>query len=282
MARIVAIHGIAQQYKGEHTLRAEWLPALRDGLSRAGAELPRDEDLVCAFYGALFRPDGGKSIDFAWEPDDVTDEWEQNLLRTWWEAAAAADPHVPPPGEAGKARTPAFVQDALGALSQWKFFAGIGERALIGNLKQVRAYLNDDAVRLHAQAQARRLVTPDTRVLIGHSLGSVVAYELLCAYPELQVDTLLTLGSPLGIRNLIFHRLRPPPASGKGAWAGGAAHWVNVADRGDVVALTKALRPMFEGEVEDHLVHNGGDAHDVKPYLSAVVTGRAIARGLAG
>ena len=34
MARIVAVHGIAQQVNGEETRCAEWLPALRDGLTR--------------------------------------------------------------------------------------------------------------------------------------------------------------------------------------------------------------------------------------------------------
>jgi hypothetical protein len=58
MARIVAVHGIAQQFRGEHTLAAEWLPALRDGLNRAGAKLERDDDLAMVFYGDLFRPHG--------------------------------------------------------------------------------------------------------------------------------------------------------------------------------------------------------------------------------
>jgi hypothetical protein len=30
MARILGIHGIAQQYRGPETLKTDWLPALRD------------------------------------------------------------------------------------------------------------------------------------------------------------------------------------------------------------------------------------------------------------
>ena len=48
-------------------------------------------------------------------------------------------------------------------------------------------------------------------MLVGHSLGSVVAYEALCANPEWPVRMLVTLGSPLGIPNLIFDRLEPAP-----------------------------------------------------------------------
>ena len=97
----------------------------------------------------------------------------------------------------------------------------------------------------------------------------------------------MTLGSPLGIRNLIFDRLIPAPAavnSGgmRGAWPGGVESWVNVADAGDVVALVKDLRPLFGRRVACYLVHNGSHAHDVRPYLTAVETGAAIAAGLTG
>ena len=62
-----------------------------------------------------------------------------------------------------------------------------------------------------------------TRVLIGHSLGSVVAYEYVCRYRPPSVELLVTLGSPLGIPKLVFDRLTPAPADGRGAWPGTVA-----------------------------------------------------------
>jgi hypothetical protein len=56
--------------------------------------------------------------------------------------------------------------------------------------------------------------------------------------------------------------------------------WVNIADNGDVVALTKQLNPLFEGTIEDKLVYNGTKAHDARRYLTAVETGEAILAGL--
>jgi hypothetical protein len=56
--------------------------------------------------------------------------------------------------------------------------------------------------------------------------------------------------------------------------------WVNIADNGDVVALTKQLNPLFEGTIEDKLVYNGTEAHDARRYLTAVETGEAILAGL--
>jgi pimeloyl-ACP methyl ester carboxylesterase len=120
----------------------------------------------------------------------------------------------------------------------------------------------------------------DTRVVVGHSLGSVVAYEALCAHPQWPVHTFVSLGSPLGVRNLLFDRLNPPPERGIGAWPGSIQSWVNIADRGDVVALVKRLRARFGDRVQDRMVDNGARAHDVGPNLTAQETGEAIAASL--
>jgi pimeloyl-ACP methyl ester carboxylesterase len=126
-----------------------------------------------------------------------------------------------------------------------------------------------------------KLITADTRVVVAHSLGSVVAYETLAAMPGHSVRALVTLGSPLGIGKLIFDRLEPNPDCGLGAWPGTEdLVWTNVADRGDVVALEKDLRPRFGPRVINTVVHNGAHAHAVSAYLTDKLTGAAIARGL--
>jgi pimeloyl-ACP methyl ester carboxylesterase len=130
-------------------------------------------------------------------------------------------------------------------------------------------------------------VDENTRVLIGHSLGSVVAYEALCANPTWSVVTLVTLGSPLGIPNLVFDRLQPTPRPAstanrdpRGHWPGGVRTWNNISDKADVVAIVKDLRPLFGDRVQGYVVDNGAHAHDVKPYLTAVQTGHAVLAGL--
>jgi pimeloyl-ACP methyl ester carboxylesterase len=147
--------------------------------------------------------------------------------------------------------------------------------------------MTDARVRQAALDRLAAVVGAETRVVVGHSLGSVVAYEALCAHPEWPVQALVTLGSPLGIRNMIFDRLNPAPAVGasgeiQGRWPGEVQSWVNVADAGDVVALVKDLRSLFGSRVDCYLVHNGSRAHDVRPYLTAAETGAAIVAGLAG
>lgn len=282
MAQIVGVHGIGQQLKGRNTLKAVWLPAMRDGLERADALVPADEAVTCAFYGDLFRTKGLGLGDPPYTARDVADGFEQELLGAWWRSAVETESQVRGPEDKTKLRTPDPVQRALHALSRSRFFAGLSERALIRFIKQVRRYFTEPELREQACERIAREVDADTRVLVGHSLGSVVAYEALCAHPGWPVRTLVTLGSPLGIPNLIFDRLQPAPVNGRGAWPGGVARWVNVADRGDVVALVKQLRPCFGDveRVEDLRVNNGAKAHDISPYLTAAETGHAIAAGL--
>src|SRR5262249_18339287 len=125
-----------------------------------------------------------------------------------------------------------------------------GAAFFIRSLKQVTAYMEDPRVRLDAREIASQAITDDTRAVIGHSLGSVISYEALCENSR-NVRVFVTLGSPLGIRNLIFDRLRPSPVDGRGQWPAGIARWYNFADENDVVALQKKLSVLFGDRVQD-------------------------------
>lgn len=279
MAKIVGVHGVGHQFQGENTLCSEWLPSLKDGLARAGQKLASDSDFTCAFYGDLFRPLGKAAFDPPYEANDISDPWEQELLELWWREAARVDGKVRGPGAHTKA-VASTVQLALDSLSHSQFFAGLAERALIFDLKQVRRYLREPAIRREARARVERSITSDTRVVVGHSLGSVVAYEALCANPQWSVKIFVTLGSPLGIHNLIFNALDPAPQNEIGIWPGRIEHWVNIVDKGDVVALVKKLSSGFGLRVIDHMVNNGAKAHDVTRYLTTKEAGDAIALGI--
>ncbi|MDF3143278.1 MULTISPECIES: hypothetical protein [unclassified Streptomyces] len=288
MARIVGVHGVGKQRLGSNTLLKDWEPALADGLDRAGygARLAPD-DLSIAFYGDLFRPPGHTLAvgDPMFTPDDVDEGFEAELLLEWWAQCARTDPAVPPPGATDTlARSPRAVQTALRVLQHSRFFADISLRALVFDLKQVRRYLTDDGLRAAARRRVEEAIGPDTRVVVAHSLGSVVAYEALCAQPGHQVRALVTLGSPLGMR-MVYDRLRPEP----GSWPG-TSTWTNVVDEGDVVAAVKDLS-LFYGTgvtgrgvagqgVTGKVVHNGSHAHDATLYLTAKETGEAVAEGL--
>ncbi len=108
------------------------------------------------------------------------------------------------------------------------------------------------------------------RVLIAHSLGSVVAYETMWANPELDVDLLITLGSPLGMRNVVFERLLPTPLDGGGRRPPNVGRWVNIADKDDIVAIPPALGGFFIGVDLDLSVNlDWIDFHTVEKYLGS-------------
>lgn len=285
MPTVVAVHGVAQQNKGPEVLATEWGPALRDGVRQSGIILD-EGDLACAFYGSVYRPAGQvRAVGGPhYRPSDLSEDEEELLLLFWQEAARVEPERVPSPEASIRAATPGSVQMALRVLARSRFFAGLAERAFIGALKQVRLYLKDPTIRAAAREAVDAAVNEDTRVLVAHSLGTVVTYEALHQYGATprwaNVRTLVTLGSPLGIPNLIFHALDPAPDDGRGTWPGQIEHWTNISDDGDVVALVKKLGPLFGDNIVDIRVVNGATAHDVMPYLTATETGKAIADGL--
>ncbi|MFJ3507751.1 hypothetical protein [Streptomyces luteogriseus] len=277
MARIVGVHGVGKQRLGSNTLLKDWAPALADGLDRAGGPELASDDVRMAFYGDLFRPPGHTLAvgDPMFTDKDVEDGFEAELLLEWWKEAARVDPGVAPPGGDTLARSPRAVQTALRVLQHSRFFADVSLRALVYDLKQVRRYLLDGELREAARSRVEEAIGPDTRVVVAHSLGSVVAFEALCARPGHGVRALVTLGSPLGMR-MVVDRLRPGPET----WPG-TASWTNVVDEGDVVAAVKDLSLFFGTDVVGKAVHNGSHAHDATLYLTAKETGEAVAEGLA-
>jgi hypothetical protein len=289
MAKIVGIHGIAQQFGGAYQLGTVWYDAIRDGLERAGhrpkAEALAPGDVRVAFFGDLFRPPGALAGgEPPYTPADVRPGLERDLLDRWYEAAVEQDSSLgPPEGALGAGR--AAVQAMLYRLLKSRTFAGAAQRGLIGNLKQVTAFLTQQETKERVLQRVAHEVTPETQVIVGHSLGSVVVYEYLARFAPPQVQLLVTLGSPLGIPNLIFERLTPAPAEGVGVWPEPVGRWVNVADADDIVALRKQLAPLFPApsetaELEDHLVDNGDQPHAVNRYLNAEATGKALGRVL--
>jgi hypothetical protein len=285
VARILVVHGIGQEFEGAASLKSKLYPSLEDGLSRAGINISAQE-VTCVSYGEVFRQPGEFLAPAPYFDDaDIEPGYEEQLLVAVWQSAASRDGTVVPPDEEVLSRTPAVARRALAALSGSQFLAGLTERLFIGDLKQVTAYFCDDEIRARVLGIVTAAITADTDVVIGHSLGSAVAYEALFAKAGPQVKALITVGSPLGLRNLVFDRLRPPPVPDPvtGKLVGRmppVRMWGNVADPGDIVALVEDLRPLFGDSIRQARVHNGATPHDMRPYLEDAVTARLIADGL--
>jgi hypothetical protein len=292
MTRVVAIHGIGNRFEGSETVRAAWLPALNSGLQEAGFPLIDSRDFTPVFFGGIFRPPGRRGFDTKLSEEEK--QWLCELVFALNREAArlseqnrtvndptGEDPRIQAPDAetVSRGRVPASLQALLRQLTKSRFFNAFGpERLLLADLLEVRRFLHDPAIKKAVLERLENSIQSATRVVVGHSLGSVVAYEALCKHPEWQIDTFVSLGSPLGIRNLVFDALTPSPQNERGVRPN-VKRWVNIADNGDIVALEKNLSRYFDG-VEDVRVYNGWTSHDVRRYLTAKETGVAVGKAL--
>jgi pimeloyl-ACP methyl ester carboxylesterase len=173
------------------------------------------------------------------------------------------------------------VEEHYGAGGMEALGEEIGREVLKQLVHQLGRYFADDEIRRVIRSRLSAVVTDDTRVIVAHSMGTVVAYEELAAHPDWGVHTLVTLGSPLG-GEFVFPHLDPEPVNGVGAWPGSAVAWTNVVALDDTVVRVRELAARFGSGVNDILIDNGHRAHDAEPYLNALATGRAIAAALNG
>ena len=178
-----------------------------------------------------------------------------------------------PPAK-GYTRAPGPLPLLLRALD--RKFGAAAVVLLLGEFRQVRRYLRHPQIKADVDARVRAAVTADCRVLIGHSLGSVVAFEFAHDNPDRRLDLLLTLGSPLGLR-LVRDRMvgASPGSTAASRVPANVAHWVNIRDLHDPVACAGDLTTWWPGVIDRH-VRNQGDAHAAERYLSKRETGLAI------
>lgn len=282
--RIVTVHGVGNSFgAGVTGTRREELRALKAAAwarpLAAGLDVPADRfDLDFAYYAdrLLTAPaaQGEPNGDFLGDP------LAQEMLAAW-----ARQLGVPDEVSQGHATVP------LRALSSWvarRFDLAEGPlRVFLRMLfPEVAMYLRaEDAPERAAarEAVAERIGRHRPRVVIAHSLGSVVAYEALHAHPDLQPELFLTLGSPLALPRAVFERLVPAPRpcdpTPQGARLPGRTRWVNIADPGDPVAVPNRLGRHFEGIALDHtaVISSLFRFHHATNYLRSAATAATIA-----
>jgi pimeloyl-ACP methyl ester carboxylesterase len=246
MALIVMVHGAFNELWGPRELHARWVPALRDGLWHAGGDVDPAQVDVC-FYGDLFRhdPEAGDG------PDEATRAGIADMLHE------------------------TVGDDALEVLSQ-----AAGKATFERTVDMVTTMVTTPDLRERVQQRVHDAIGPDTRIVVAHSLGTLVSYNYLVAHPESPVRTLITLGSPLG-SPLVAGQALTRGDDGLAVWPGAIEHWVNVAAVRDLACDEPRLATVFGERVEDRLVDNGHRPHDPQPYLNNRVTGAAVLEAIA-
>ncbi|MFF6954947.1 endopeptidase [Streptomyces sp. NPDC008317] len=154
---------------------------------------------------------------------------------------------------------------------------GAGSK-LVMLLREVRYYLREPDLAAQVRKLVSEALTNTTSVVIGHSLGSVIAYDLLQgersddAEASRSVHTFVTCGSPLGIpavrraMGIPDRELMAMPPE---------IRWINVFDPDDIVAgaagLSLTARNMTDIQVDTGNI----DPHSALNYLRTVPVARA-------
>ncbi|MGQ4490252.1 hypothetical protein ACN6LM_000778 [Streptomyces sp. SAS_281] len=274
--QLVAVHGIGN-YRPRQTpdeaaelLRATWAGSLRTPVT-----------LHAAYYAHLLRPARSQSVTGAGfgnaEIDALTTE-ETAVLVDWLAAYGIPD-HI-----AQGLLTRSYRQEL-------SWVAERSGRPLHGLLRFIVRFVREVAWYLEQPKRrnaARELVSTtiariQPRVVIAHSLGSVVAYEALWSMnaSAAPVELLITVRSPLALPGAIFDRLDPAPLAGKGVRPPGVNRWINIADVGDLVAVPRLLGRTFdgiEGDIETSIA--AVDFHTFGNYLACEALEKALLTAL--
>jgi len=178
----------------------------------------------------------------------------------------------------------------------------IPDKRVKSSIRETERYFNNDdniacRVRDFQKAPLREANGRQDKVLlIGHSMGSVIAYDSLWELHHLEglhdcVDCFLTIGSPLGM-NFVQKRLINHGNSHPDPYPGNIRTWVNISARGDLVALDSSVaddfgdmvKHKYVGSIEDRVkgVYNfyrddkGLNVHKSYGYLANPVVARVI------
>jgi hypothetical protein len=288
MRQLILIHGRAQEKKDAAGIKKEWIGAWEKGLAKHGLDNPiTNADVHFPYYGdTLAQMAGGLSAENAAEviiKGPAPASAEQELMREMIEEIARkegiSDAEIRAELSAEVINKGplnwGWVQGIFSALDKVR---PISSKILALVTADVAKYLTNAAIQQKINSGVLQAVAAGQEaVVVSHSLGTVVAYNVLmsrpAAFPEVKVPLFVTLGSPLAV-NAIRSRLKPhtfPKPVGK---------WYNAMDPDDVVSLYPLTANRFNtgGTIENHeTVDNWTDnQHSIAGYLDDAKVARKI------
>jgi hypothetical protein len=287
--RLLLIHGRSQQGRNPSDIKKEWLDALAEGSALLGKTMPSTAKIDLPYYGdrldelsrSLDVPLVSEIRERGGPTQDEFLEFQAAVLEEVRTKAKITDAQVNAIyGNNPKQKGPQnweWVQSIVSAID--KHGGGVSQFVLEEFLRDVFLYTARSGVRDEIDQIVREPLTEEPTIVIAHSLGSVVAYNVLRSDPrKLNVPLFVTVGCPLGIR-AIRQQLRPlkfPKNVGR---------WDNAFDPRDVVALFPLdeenfpVRPSIENFAG---VDNKTDnRHGISGYLNDRTTAQWILEAIA-
>ncbi|WFU50718.1 hypothetical protein [Sinorhizobium terangae] len=288
--KLIFVHGRAQEGRDPMVIRREWEDALAVGLGNRADEFFGKVDVSLPFYGDVLD-DYARQVDKD-IPADIVVRGEGDLTEPEYAAfiteicgivqrnlgvsdqqlAANATSDVLQRGPENWRWVQALLQAA-------DAIPGVSAYSIQKITRDVYLYLSRSKVRGHIN----QIIEDEIReggplVVIGHSLGSVVGYDVLRDKKNLEAKAYITVGSPLGV-GPIMRVLRPINYPAR------VGTWFNAFDDRDVVALNSLDPkhfPIEGGEVTnyDRVRNRTDNAHGISGYLSDPIVADQIYRAV--
>jgi hypothetical protein len=289
MKELVFIHGRSQQDKDSIALKAEWIAAFAQGLSLSGLKVPVAESSIrFPYYGdTLAGLVGGKPANEVAEVivrGENANQAEQTFQLEVLREIQKSQPELSEAqvaaiaGEEVIQRGPlnwGWVRAILTGIDRHVPFGSSASIALF--TKDVYQYLKNPGIRDAIDTGVRQAMSTTPAVVVAHSLGSVVAYNLLRregANNGWRVPLLVTVGCPLGV-TAIREWLKPnkhPEC---------AEAWFNAMDSRDIVALYPLdephgwdVSPSIENKTD--VQNQTSNRHGISGYLGDPIVARRI------
>ena len=288
--RLLFVHGIAQGGKDPAELEKTWIDTLRKGYENAKIPFPASLTVDFPYYGDALDARVAKSQlplpqQIVPKGGGATDPYEDFLrgsLEEMKQGASISDAEVA--AEAGP--IPATEK----GIQNWRLTQAIARvidkrhprftsDTIERFLRDVYLYVANRSVEREINAIVTAKLTSEPTIVIGHSLGTVVAYKVLQEQAgKINLRRFITVGSPLGIRTISSRLgvLNYPPAE---------LDWYNAYDDGDIVALNPLEDPWFKTDpaIKNYSGVNNTteNQHGIIGYLNDATVARCVAEALA-
>lgn len=299
--KLLLVHGRSQEDKNPAVLRHKWVSSLYSGAEAVGLDLPiSEDDIIFPYFGdALLDLTAPEHPEHHEHDGDVAPvirarehfedpEFRCRVLNECFDAAGIdydriwelAEPEVRKAGPLSRE----WVQVGLGLLD--RFVPSVSAFSLNLAAADVSLYLQDMAIQDYIESGISSAIADldpaEELVVIGHSLGSIIAYRILAVGGVLSsrsIRSFVTLGSPLGITAVrtALHPIAHPPNVGD---------WFNAFDDRDAVALHPLNSRFFpiSPAIDNYgaVANDTPNRHGISGYLTDKVVATRIINSLSG
>ncbi len=274
--KLILIHGRDQGGKDPVALRETWIDTFERGLNKSVLTLPiSNEDIIFPYYGDLLDrlvDEFNTPVETILKKGAESNSTDARFFHDFLQEVAdnsnisLQDIESENPSEITE-KGPLnweWVHSILKAIDKKSSWS---EASIKKFTYDVFLYLTIPAIRQEINKEVSAAFNTESCVIVGHSLGSIVSYNILREASTVNSCKLITVGSPLGI-NAVKKYLKTPikmPDSLKNGWFNGY-------DERDVVALKPLNKDYFniipsitnKNDVDNHT----SNRHGIEGYLN--------------